>query len=124
MIISKVVVQGNEFSYPVFDYLSTGIFEFAIANELDIWTYRELKISEYSQLEKLIEVAENALHNLLNKFYVAPDPKKRSKFPSRYEKVVSKGTTYVVDYRTDPIGREAVGIYSFINWMVNQHKPS
>jgi intein/homing endonuclease len=124
MIISKVTVQGKEFKYPVFDYLSTGIFEFAIANKIDVWTYRELKISELSQLESLIQVVEDCLCTLLDKFYEAPDPKKRSKFSSRYEKITSGGKTYIVDYRTNPVGREAVGIYSFLDWLINQRKPS
>lgn len=120
MIISKVTVLGKEFEYPVFNYLSTGIFEFAIANKIDIWTYRELKVSKLSELESLIQIVEDYLRILLDKFYKVPDPKKISKFSSRYEKITVGEKTYIVDYRTDPVGREAVGIYSFLSWLLNQ----
>jgi hypothetical protein len=121
-MITKVIVKGEPFEYPVFDYLSTSIFEFAVKMDIDIWTTKTLRIDSQSQLDGLIHSCELALHSLLNKFYLPPEHDKRSKYPSRYRKIYCNGEEYVIDYRANVVGREAFSIYSFIEWLKSQRK--
>lgn len=46
-----------------------------------------------------------ALRELLSECYVAPNPKRRQKHPTYYEKFLFDDKRYVVDYTTSTVGR-------------------
>jgi len=119
-MISTVIVRGQKFTYPVFDYMSTYIFEYALENNIDIWTTRTLTIEGEPELEKMIYLCEEVLCSLLKKFHTPPNHKERSNHPSRFRKIYCGKETYVVNYRTNIVGKEAFAIQSFKNWLIDQ----
>jgi hypothetical protein len=54
---------------------------------------------------------ETALSDLLEDCYYEPDHKSRSKHPSRYEKILFKNKTFVLNYRSDLVGMTGYGLF-------------
>jgi hypothetical protein len=67
-MIERVEYKGDIFDYQVFDCLYKSIFDFAIENELDIWTEIKLSVTD-NHLSGLIIICESIMKDIIKKYY-------------------------------------------------------
>ena len=117
MLIREIQVGQNKFEYPVFlfEYLHSYLFRFAIAHNL--YTGQSTLYIPSELLPNAKSVVANSLRDLFKKLYQEPSHEKRSKYGSRYKKIRFDEKVWVVNFRTDPLGNTAYGIYVLLNWI-------
>ncbi len=116
-MIKEITVGQNKFEYPIFifEYLHSYLFRFAL--ESGLYKGQEtLDIPPYLLLKAKSSISDG-LRDLLTGLYEEPSHKKRSKYGSRYKKIEFEGKTYVVNFRTDPVGNTSYGITVLLNWI-------
>lgn len=103
-----------------FNYLYSYLIRFCVSHNLGIeWKNDKIFIEKHIQ-PKFNIMLEEALQQLLSECYKEPSQKDRSKNSSRYQKINFKGTTYILNYRTDIIGIVGYGL----NYLISETRPS
>lgn len=101
-----------------FQYLYPYLLRFSLKNEIDISWKNDIIFISDEKREQFAIMLENILKELLDDCYIEPTHKQRSKYPSRYEKIVFQEKLYVLDYRTS-----AVGIIGYaLNYLISEAK--
>lgn len=116
-MIKRIVYNGEEYNYPLFlfEYLFSYLFRFAINKDI-FSASEEIRIND-ELIPEIILVIEGALRELLDNCYIEPSHKSRSQHASRYQKIYLDNKLYIVDFRTNPVGNTAYGIYLLLNWL-------
>lgn len=99
-----------------FNFLYATLFKLDCKFELGIFDQDNVKIHG-DALEYLHGQIKIELNDLLNSFYSEPDPKKRSKYPSRYENIFVGEKKYTVDYTLSRLGRLMFTLYLRLNFL-------
>ena len=119
--IMKIKLENKEIELVDiwFKYLYSYLVRFFVSNNLGIeWKNDIIFVPKEIQPKFNIMLTE-VLQQLLTECYKEPTQKERSKNSSRYQKIVFKGVTYILNYRTDIIG--IIG-YA-LDYLVNETKP-
>lgn len=121
-MIRKVKYKEQEFSYPVFDFLYPYLIQYAWRNDLkvndSVLVVPDDKVTELKlELKKLII-------KFLEDFYVEPDHKKRSKYPSRYRKIEINNNKFSVDITSNPKDRVVYQVWTLLNWLIEESQPA
>jgi hypothetical protein len=88
-----------------FEYLYPSLIRFCLKHNISIeWKNNTISIPADLQLQ-FNEMLEYTMHDLLSECYKEPSQKERSQNSSRYKKVKFRGVVYVLNYRTDIVGK-------------------
>jgi hypothetical protein len=115
-MIKSFVVGNNKFEYPIFlfEYLEPYIEEFSKTSSLVISD--ELEIPE-TCLNEFTNLIKEVFRKLVITSYQSPNIKQRSKYSTRYQKLIFEGNEYVVDYRKDLAGKTLYALDYLISWL-------
>jgi AAA+ ATPase superfamily predicted ATPase len=118
MMKIKLETKVIELSELWFDYLFPYLVRFCISKAIGIeWKNDIIFISKENQndFNKFLQVV---LEELLRDCYKEPSQKERSKYSSRYQKIEFNDRIYILNYRTDIVGKVGYGI----NYLIQQTK--
>lgn len=121
-MINKVKFKEEIFSYPVFDFLNPYLLKQVWRDELQL--EESVLIVTDSSFEGLINLLEGIALELIEEFYVEPDHKKRSKYPSRYRKITLMKRNYSLDITSNPKDRIVFQIISLVRWLREVNYPA
>lgn len=102
-------------------YLYPYFLRFSIKNNIkyDIWdTYKKILIEEENK-EAFLLMLENVFEELMNECYKEPTQKQITKHSSRFEKIIFKEKTYILNYVTDIVGIIGYRIHYIMNEIKN-----
>jgi len=118
MMKIKLQTKTVELTELWFDYLFPYLVRFCISNNLGInWKNDTILISKDFQ-PKFNKMLKEVLQQLLLECYKEPTQKERSKNSSRYQRIDFNAKTYVLNYRTDIIGK----IVYALNYLIDETK--
>ena len=101
-----------------FDYLFPYMVRFCLRNNIGIeWKNNIISISIEHQ-SKFNQMLKDTFEELVTECYKEPTQRERSKNSSRYQKIEFKGTIYILNYRTDIIGKIGYGL----NYLIKETK--
>lgn len=120
-MIKSFVIGNNKFEYPIFlfEYLESYLEEFCRTNSLVISD--ELEISE-TYLNEFTRLINEAFKNLVMSSYQSPSVKQRSKYPTRYRKIMFKDDEYIIDYRKDLTGKTLYALDYLLSWLYDKSR--
>lgn len=119
-MIEKIEYKDDQYIYPViFNYFHSYLVRFGSKHGIDYLT-QDTYVLESHHLQGFRTLVKEALEVLLKECYKEPSHKHRSKYAGRFEKIYFDSVMYVVDYRTDYIGKILYGLYYLLNWL-NKH---
>ncbi|MFT6335923.1 MAG: hypothetical protein ACJATI_002678 [Halioglobus sp.] len=116
-MIKEIIIGQEKFEYPIFlfEYLHSYLFRFAL--ESGLFKGQETLDIPPNLILKARSLIGDGLRDLLTNLYEEPSHKKRSKYGSRYRKIQFEGKTYIVNFRTDPMGNTSYGISLVLLWL-------
>ncbi len=114
----KLEAKTVELTELWFEYLFPYLVRFSIRNQLSIELKNKGILIPIELQPKFNEMLEEILMQLLSECYKEPTQKERSKNSSRYQKIDFKGVIYVLNYRTDIVGKIGYGL----NYLIEETK--
>ena len=98
-----------------FKYLYPYLIRFCIAKQIGIeWKNNEIQIPTIFK-DDFINLLKKILDELLSECYKEPSQKERSKYSSRFQKITIDTKIYILNYRTDIVGKIGYALNFLIN---------
>lgn len=95
-----------ELNSVVWEYMYPYFLRFSIKHNIDwtIWNTKNIVFIPIEKKKELIFMLENIFEELMEECYNEPTQRQITKHSSRFEKIIFKEKTYILNYATDIIG--------------------
>jgi len=100
-----------------YEYLYPYLIRFSLKHNVDmnLWSKKNIIYISNENRKSFVKMLENVFEELMKECYIEPTHKQRSKYSTRYQKIEYKGKVYVLDYRTNIVGKIGYALNFLIN---------
>lgn len=96
-------------------YLYSSLLRFSIAKGISTEWKNDVIVIDKSNKDDFIVMVKNVLSQLISECYKEPSQKEKSKHSSRFQKIIFEENEYIINYRTDVIGKIIFGLNYLMN---------